>query len=92
METNYIEEGKYYRAQKEVGKLKAFYWHVIIYFSIIATVISINLKVTPESHWFWYAVVGGGIPLIVHALKVYIYNAAWEEKKMQMILRKKKTT
>ncbi len=87
METKYIDEEKYSKAQNEVDKLKAFYWHIVIYFSITTTIVFINLKLTPEVHWFWYAAVGGGISLIIHALKFFVFNNTWEEKTIVKILR-----
>jgi hypothetical protein len=62
--------------------------HLLIYFSVTATIIFINLKFNPETQWFWYSVVGGGIPLLIHACKIYLYNDYWEERKIQKILRK----
>jgi hypothetical protein len=88
MENSFQSEERYFKAKKRFGKIKAFYVHLIIYFSIIPVVIWINLEYTPEFQWFWYSVVGGGIPLLIHALKVFVYNSNWEERKIQEILSK----
>jgi hypothetical protein len=88
MENKYQEEDSYFKAKKRFNKIKAFYLHLLIYFSVTATIIFINLKFNPETQWFWYSVLGGGIPLLIHACKIYLYNDYWEERKIQKILRK----
>jgi hypothetical protein len=87
MENNFQNEDRYFKASKRVEKVKAFYTHLIIYFSIIPVIVFINLKYTPEEHWFWYALVGGGIPVLIHAMKVYVFNTNWEEQKTKEILK-----
>lgn len=88
MENNLQNEIRYSRAKKRVEKIKSLYWHLVIYFSIISVLIFINLKYTPEFHWFWFSILGGGVSLFVHALKVFVYNANWEDRKIQEILKK----
>lgn len=88
MENNLQNEIRYSNAKKRVEKIISFYWHLVIYFGVIPVLIFINLKYTPEFHWFWYSVVCSGVPLFVHALKVFVYNANWEERKIQEILKK----
>jgi cadmium resistance protein CadD (predicted permease) len=89
MENNYQEKDeRYFKTKKRFEKIKAFYGHLIIYLSIIFVVILINLKYTPEFQWFWYSVIGGGIPLLIHSIKVFVFGANWEERKTQEILRK----
>jgi len=81
-------DDRYLKAKKRFEKVKAFYVHLLIYFSIILTIVFINFKLTPEDHWFWYSVIGAGIPLLIHGLKVFLYNAKWEERKTKDILEK----
>jgi uncharacterized protein YhhL (DUF1145 family) len=88
MEDSFYSEERYFKAKKRFEKIKAFYGHLVIYFCVIPVVILINLKYTPEFQWFWYSVIGGGIPLLIHALKVFVFNGNWEEKKIQEILKK----
>ncbi|SDX26059.1 2TM domain-containing protein [Flavobacterium degerlachei] len=88
MENKYQNEDSYFKAKKRFNKIKAFYLHLLIYFSVTPTIIFINLKFTPEEQWFWYSVLGGGIPLLIHACKVYVFNDYWEERKIQEILNK----
>lgn len=86
MEDKYQVEERYLKAKKRFNKIKAFYVHLLLYFSIIGTIIFINLKFNPEVEWFWYSVVGGGIPLMIHAFKIYVFNDDWEERKIRNIL------
>ncbi|TRX16415.1 2TM domain-containing protein [Flavobacterium franklandianum] len=89
MENNYQEEDeRYFKARKRFDKIKAFYGHLIIYLSIIPVVILFNLEYDSDFQWFWYSVIGGGIPLLMHALKVFAFNANWEARKVQEILDK----
>ena len=88
MENKYQNEDRYIKAKKRFNKIKAFYLHVLIYVSVTLTIIFINLKFTPQEQWFWYAVVGGGIPLLIHACKIYVFNDYWEERKIQEVLNK----
>ncbi|TRX41352.1 2TM domain-containing protein [Flavobacterium restrictum] len=81
-------EERYLKARKKLEKIKAFWGHLILYFSMISIVILINLEYNPEFQWFWYSVIGGGIPLLIHALKVFTFNANWEEEKVHAILKK----
>ncbi|REH01131.1 2TM domain-containing protein [Flavobacterium aquicola] len=90
MENNLENEIRYSRAKKRVEKIISFYWHLVVYFSIVPCVIFINLKFTPEFHWFWYSIVCSTVPLFIHALKVFVYNDNWEERKIQKILKKEK--
>jgi hypothetical protein len=88
MEKNLQNDLHYSKTRKRLEKILNFYWHLVICLSIIPALIYINLEFTPEHHWFWYSVVGGGVPLFIHALKVFVYNTNWEERKIQEILRK----
>jgi len=87
MKKYHEKDDRYRKARKRFDKIKAFYLHVLIYLSITLTIIFINLKFSPEVQWFWYSVIGGGIPLLIHACKIYLYNDYWEERKIQKILK-----
>jgi hypothetical protein len=88
MENSFQSEDRYFKAKKRFQKIKAFYMHLLIFFTIIPTVVFINLQYAPDFHWFWFSVIGGGIPLMVHALKVFVFNENWQEQKIQEILNK----
>ncbi|MBG6111123.1 sensor histidine kinase YesM [Flavobacterium sp. CG_9.10] len=86
--TNYSENTAYYRAKKRVEQLKGFYGSLISYCIVIPILVFINLRYSPQFHWFWFSAGGWGFGLVMHALKVYGYSSNWEERKIQEILRK----
>jgi hypothetical protein len=90
METNNIknEKSAYYKAKKRVEELKGFYGNLISYCCVIPFLIFINLKFSPEFHWFWFSAAGWGFGLLMHAFKVFGYSSNWEERKIKEILNK----
>ena len=94
METSveYAENTAYFRAKKRVEELKGFYGNLISYCCIIPILIIINLKFSPQFHWFWFSAAGWGFGVIMHAFKVFGYGANWEERKIQQILNKDRST
>ena len=85
---DYSERNAYYRAKKRVEELKGFYGNLISYCCVIPIIVFINLKFSPQFHWFWFSAGGWGFGLIMHAFKVFGINPNWEEKKIQEILNK----
>ncbi|MBY0486031.1 MAG: histidine kinase [Flavobacteriaceae bacterium] len=94
METSveYTENTAYFRAKKRVEELKGFYGNLISYCCIIPILIFINLKFSPHFQWFWFSAAGWGFGVIMHAFKVFGYGANWEERKIQQILNKDRST
>jgi sensor histidine kinase YesM len=94
METtaDYNENKAYYRAKKRVEEIKGFYGSLISYCIVIPILIFINLRYSPQFHWFWFSAAGWGFGLIMHALKVFGYSSNWEQRKIQEILRKEEET
>ncbi|WP_395066952.1 histidine kinase [Flavobacterium sp.] len=84
----YTENTAYFRAKKRVEELKGFYGNLISYCCVIPVLIVVNLKFSPQFHWFWFSAAGWGFGVIMHALKVFGYGANWEERKIQQILNK----
>ncbi|MCG9792420.1 histidine kinase [Flavobacterium algicola] len=86
--TDYNENKTYYKAKKRVEELKGFYGNLIAYCCIIPIIIFVNLKFSPQFHWFWFSAAGWGFGLTMHAFKVFGYSSEWEERKIQEILNK----
>lgn len=76
----------YKRASKRVKDLKGFYSNLISYCLVIPFLIFINLRTSPEYHWFWWPMLGWGIGLSLNALKVFGISSNWEERQIQKIL------
>ena len=85
---DYNENTAYYRAKKRVEQLKGFYGSLISYCVVIPILVFINLKYSPQFHWFWFSAAGWGFGLLMHALKVFGYSSNWEERKIKEILQK----
>lgn len=91
METPKLSENTdFNRAKKRVQALKGFYGNLTSYCIVIPILIFINLKFSPEYHWFWFSAMGWGIGLSVHAFTVFGYGYNWEERKIQELLNKEK--
>ncbi|NJB72092.1 putative membrane protein [Saonia flava] len=85
---NAEENRRYAKAKKRVKEVKGFYTHIIAYIVLIPIWIFINYMTYWDFKWFWFPVVGMGISIIVHAIKVYGYGKDWEERKMKELMEK----
>lgn len=85
---------KYKQAKKQVEEIKGFYSHLTVYVFIMAFIVFINLKYTPEHLWFIYSMSGWGIGVLGHASKVFgwfpFLSKEWEERKMKQFLEEEK--
>jgi len=81
------QNNKYMRAVERVEEIKGFYSSLIAYCIVIPFLIFINLKYTPEFHWFWFPIMGWGIGLAFQGFKAFAYNPflgrEWEDRKIQ---------
>lgn len=88
METQFTESERYYRAQKHVKEIKGFYIHLIVYCLVISVITFINLRYTPEFHWFWFSALGWGLGLFFHWLGIFGFKIIglgkdWEDRKIK---------
>lgn len=95
METAFNNQERYQRAQKRVKDIKGFYSHLTAYCFVIPFIIFINLKFTPQFHWFWFSTLGWGLGLFFHWVKVFGFNALglgknWEERKIKEFMNENK--
>lgn len=93
METN-TELERYQKASKKVKEIKGFYIHLICYVIVIALIVYLNVKFSPEHLWFFYPMFGWGFGLIGHALSVFgtdsLFSKNWEERKIIELMEKEK--
>lgn len=92
---NSIEEyEKYQRAKKQVEEIKGFYSHLLSYITVNSFLIVINLMYSPVYLWFFYPLLGWGIGLFFHAMKVFNFipflNKDWEERKINEYIEQEK--
>lgn len=89
MKTNNDYEN-YNRAKKQVEKIKGFYSHLTSYIIVMAALIFINLKYSPEYLWFFWTLLGWGTGLFFHAMKVFNFapflNKDWENRKIKLYM------
>jgi 2TM domain len=92
MKTNYTDEERYYRAQKRVEEIKGFYGHLTSFVLVNLFLLIINLTTSPAYLWFFWPLMGWGIGLFFHGLKVFNYSAffnkEWEERKIKEFMDK----
>ena len=87
MENNYQEEERYFKARKRVEEIKGFYGNLIAYIVVNIGLLVINLLTSPNHLWFYWPMIGWGIGVAAHGMKVFNYmpflGKEWEEKKIQ---------
>ncbi|PQJ23493.1 2TM domain-containing protein [Tenacibaculum sp. SG-28] len=93
---NFLQEKRYVEAKKRIKQIKAFYIHLTVNIVAVAIMVSINLTVSPNFHWFWYGVLGVSVGTFFHWFAVFGANTiglgkAWEEKKIREFLEKDNT-
>ncbi len=90
VETN--EEHALKQATLEVKKLKGFYSHLIQYALVMALLVVINLYTSPNYYWFIWPMLGWGIGIVSHGLKVFGLfpgiSKGWEKKQIEKRLKK----
>lgn len=91
---NLTETEKYKIAKEQVAKIKGFYTHLIVYSCVIAFLIFINLKYSPEHLWFQWSAIGWGIGLLGHSNNVFgwfpVFGKNWEQKKIEELMNEQK--
>ena len=87
MEINYNEEERYQKAKKRVEEIKGFYGNLTAYIVVNIFFVVINLMTSPDHLWFYWPMLGWGIGVVFHGLRVFNYmpflGKDWEERKMK---------
>ncbi len=87
--TNTDDKDEAYRkAKKRVLEIKNFYKNLISYCIIIPTLVVMNFIQSPNRLWFYWPMMGWGIAIVTQALKLFVINKNWEEKKIENIINK----
>ena len=83
---------KYQKAKERVQALKGFYIHLTVYVLVNVLLCTINLLASPGRLWFYWPLLGWGIAVALHALRVFGADrglgAEWEEKKIAEMMEK----
>ena len=84
------QDTKYKKAKAKVEALKGFYVHLGVYIIINLGLFIINMLASPGRLWFFWPLIGWGIAIILHALRVFgpgrYLGADWEEEKIREIM------
>jgi hypothetical protein len=95
METNTNEQDRYYQAKKRVEEIKGFYGNLISYIVFNLFFFILNMLTSPNELWFYWPLLGWGIGVLFHGMKVFnyspFYNKDWEERKIKELMEKDKT-
>ena len=91
---NQIDEERYFIAKKRVEEIKGFYGNLTAYIIVNTGLLIINLLTSPDHLWFFWPMLGWGIGVIFHGMKVFNYmpflGQDWEEKKIKELMDKEK--
>lgn len=96
MEINYSEQERYYQAKKRVEDIKGFYGNLIAYLIFNGFFLVLNLLTSPNELWFYWPLLGWGVGVVIHGMKVFNYfpflNKNWEERKIKELMEKENKT
>ena len=82
------QEIKYLKAKERVTVLRGFYGHLSVYVIVNLGLFLINMIASPETLWFIWPLMGWGIAIVVHAVRVFVERpgSSWEEKKIAELM------
>ncbi len=94
METNNQDFEKYHRARKQVEEIKGFYGHLTSFVVVMLFLLFINLRYSPQYLWFFWPLLGWGLGLFFHGMRVFNYmpflGKDWEERKIKEYMEQEK--
>lgn len=68
------KQDAYQQAQARVEAKLGFFVHLAVYAGVNLLLIIINLVTAPRHLWFYWPLIGWGIGLFFHALKVFAFT------------------
>jgi hypothetical protein len=94
MEPNHTEQERYYQAKKKVEDIKGFYGNLIAYIIFNGFFLVLNLLTSPNELWFYWPLLGWGVGVLFHGMKVFNYSPFlskdWEALKMKEFMEEEK--
>ncbi len=94
MERNYQSEERYFKAKKRVEEIKGFYGNLAAYIVVNIGLLVLNLVTSPGHLWFFWPMIGWGIGVVFHGMKVFNYmpflGQDWEQQKIREIMEKER--
>ncbi len=85
----YEQEIKYQKAKERVTELRGFFGHLSVYVIVNLGLFLLNMMTAPDSLWFIWPLMGWGIAIVLHALRVFggSLGSNWEERKIREIMK-----
>lgn len=94
MEDNFENKERYDKAVKRVEEIKGFYGNLTAYIAVNVGLLVLNLVTSPEYLWFFWPMLGWGIGVIFHGMKVFnwipFFGKDWEDRKMKEFIEQEK--
>jgi hypothetical protein len=95
MDTNQDEE-RYFAAKKKVNEIRGFYGNLTSYVIVNLFLFALNMVTSPEHLWFFWPMLGWGIGVAIHGMKVFnhlpFFDKEWEERKIKEFIAKEEQT
>jgi biopolymer transport protein ExbB/TolQ len=71
-------------AKQRVESKLYFYKHLFVYIAVIFLLFVINYRTSPDYYWFVWPLLGWGVAVVIHAVKVFS-NAERSKIKAEML-------
>lgn len=85
-------QAAYEKAAKRVQELKAFYGNLISYCIVIPFLFFVNWRTSPNQWWAFWPMLGWGIGLAVHGIKILGIGRNWEERQIRRYMEREETS
>lgn len=90
---NTPEQTQIFLAFRRVRKIKGFYYHLISYATVMSALTALNLYTTPHRIWFVFPMIGWGLGLLSHGIRVFDllpwFGPQWEREQVEKYLGRK---
>jgi transcriptional regulator with XRE-family HTH domain len=87
------EQTEIFLAFRRVRKIKSFYYHLISYVTVMSAMTALNLYYTPRHIWFVFPMIGWGLGLMSHGVRVFDllpwFGPQWERDQVEKSLGRK---
>jgi hypothetical protein len=79
------EDEAYRKAERRAEEKIGFFTHLVVYLVVNVILIVINLTQSPDSLWFYWALLGWGIGVFFHGMGVFVWGEGsnWRERMIQ---------
>ncbi len=91
MESIFLREERYLKAQNRVKNILGFYTHLISSIFIVPFIVILNLELVPQYIWFWYYIAAWSVGLLIHWFVIFGFskisaNNDWKQNKIKELM------